>query len=231
MRRAPGDDAVQRRAEPIDVGAPVERHDAADRLLGRHERGRAGDRVRARRVALELARQAEVHDVGVLAAVAALFDHDVRRLQVAVDEAEPVRRVNGIGDVVHDRDLLLQRQRRRGARQRAPVDELHADVRAAGDLADLVHLADVRVLDARLRTRFVQKARHLLRILGREHLDGDVASEARVVGAIDAAGSAGAEERLDLIALVAGERLLQPNLARIDGAGSERVGGVCRDRL
>ena len=51
---------------------------------------------------------------------------DVRRLQIAMDDALLVRRLESDGDLPRDRDRLVERERpgRDAVRQRRPVDQL-----------------------------------------------------------------------------------------------------------
>jgi hypothetical protein len=113
---------VQQAPERPDVGLPVDR--PPFRLLGRHVGGRAEDDAllrrrqaecrrlreagrRARRLALERFGEAEVEHLH-----APLGRHlHVRRLEVAVDDALLVRRVERAGDLDRDRERLVDRQR------------------------------------------------------------------------------------------------------------------------
>src|SRR6185503_1502002 len=78
---ATGEELVEDEAERVDVAA--RRDLAAGELLGRH----VGRRARAQRLARRPG-EAEVGDPDLAAAV----EHDVRRLQIAVDDAAVVRR-------------------------------------------------------------------------------------------------------------------------------------------
>ena len=116
-RQRAGRHLVEHDAEREQVGARVEL--PAARLLGRHVRHRAQRRprhrhslamrglVRRRRLGpLDQLRQAEVEHLGL----AARRHEDVRRLDVAVDDALGVRGVERVGDLHGERQ-----QRRRSA--------------------------------------------------------------------------------------------------------------------
>ncbi len=117
----PGRHLVEHRAEGEDVGARVGL--LALELLGRHVLERPEDRAflrqallrRERRQAARVSRrrhrlgQAEVEQLD-----ARLRQHHVAGLQVAVDDAAPVRLVQRVGDLGADPKRLLERQRALG---------------------------------------------------------------------------------------------------------------------
>jgi hypothetical protein len=81
--------------------------------------------------------QAEVHDDRLAPAV----EHDVARLEVAMDHPVAVRLLQGQGDLAHQGDGLLGLEGPRGVdapRQRLALDEGQADVGGAVDLAGVV---------------------------------------------------------------------------------------------
>jgi hypothetical protein len=90
--------------------------------------------------------------------VAGDLDPDVRRLDVAVQDTEHLGLVKRQGHVADDGDLVVQRAASRQIAERPAVDELHRDVGSPVDLADLEDLADVRMIDARLRARLLEQA-------------------------------------------------------------------------
>ena len=111
---------------------------------------------------VDLARDAEVGDVGVPAGLVAL-DEDVGRLDVAMHQPLAMRGVERVGHVADDGDALLARHLLATARERLALDELQRDERQlVRQLADAVDLAHVGVLDARLRARLVDQPRRLL---------------------------------------------------------------------
>src|SRR5436190_828919 len=79
--------------------------------------------------------------------------------------------LDGAGDLADQAHALLDRQGVAQLGEAAPLDVLHGDVRPAVDLADLVDLADVGMLDARLGARLAQEALGLLRIVAVQELE------------------------------------------------------------
>jgi len=78
-------------------------------------------------------------------------DEDVRRLDVAVDEAVGVRRVECVGDLRRPGDELVRRDRSAvdPLLERRSFEELHHDERPALVIADVEDAADVRVAERR----------------------------------------------------------------------------------
>ena len=89
-------------------------------------------------------RQPKVENLGV----AALGDEDVRRLDVAVDDAFGMRGIEGIGDLDSERQnqLSFHRSPCDAMLQRHPVQELHGDERLSILLANVVDGTDVWVV-------------------------------------------------------------------------------------
>ena len=91
-------------------------------------------------------RDAEVHQQRVLLGV----DHDVGRLQIAVDDAGPVRGGEAGHDLPRQRQDARQRQLRlplqQGRRVR-PLHIRHREIERALDLAQVMDADDVRVGD------------------------------------------------------------------------------------
>ena len=92
-----------------------------------------------------------------------------------------------------DLDCLSDRfGRRDGTAQRLAVDVLQHEIA----WPDVVQLADVRMVQRRDRPRFVFESAQPIRVIGdwrRENLDGDVAIETRIAGAVDFAHPARTE--------------------------------------
>lgn len=205
-----GQQLVQHHAEGEDVGPVVERFPL--HLLGGHVRGRAdargrrahaGDR-RALSEALGELGHAEVGDLGPAVA----RDHDVVRLEVAVDDARVVRARQSVRDLRHQLD-----PRGHAAAfalplgERLAVDQLHGQEVHVALVAGVVHRHDGRMIERRRRPRLPDEAGHALGIGGavpRQDLQRDAASQVRVVRAVDLPHAALAEERLDLVAPDAG---------------------------
>ena len=202
-RQVPHHAFVEKDSEPEDVGAPVDL--APLDLLGRHVRGAAEDLPRrGDPLRVEELRDAEVGqlDVDAFAGLrarrvarrggGAVLEHDVLRLDVAVNDA------GGVG-VRQRREQLDSERGGDLGRERAPLFEHLAERRAANQLDDEVLLGlplrrdvedldDVRVAELRDRLRLDVEA-----VLGLEgvaqvrmnDLDGDVATKARVVRPVD----------------------------------------------
>ena len=129
----------------------------------------------------------------------ALGDEQVGRLDVAVDDAAPVRRIEGVGH------LSRQRDDPRG-RHRAVLDQfthghaleaLHDDEGLALVLAEFVDGADVRVLERGGETGLSAEPAQPFargRGLGMEDLDRDFAPEPGVLGAMHLAHAADPEQ-------------------------------------
>jgi hypothetical protein len=86
--------------------------------------------------------------------------------------------------------------------QGPPGHELHHDEVDAFGRLDLVDRDDIRVVEGGGGAGFLDEAgtaRSVREPVGRENLDGDVAAEPRVAGAIDLAHSACADGRDDLV--------------------------------
>ncbi len=138
-RALAGEDLVEHQAERVDVAA--RRDLAACQLLRRHVGGRAG----ADRFARD-ARQAEVGEADLAGAV----EHDVRGLEIAVDDVALVRGGEAGADLPRDLERALLGESSDAPQQRREilaVDVLHRQERAAVDLVDVVDAADVRVRD------------------------------------------------------------------------------------
>ena len=92
---------------------------AGDVIVGEFD----GVRRRARRVRVDRFRQTEVEHLH--RAVGA--DLDIRGLQIAVDDALLVRRFERLGDLLRDRQRLVERNRatRDALRQIVALDEFH----------------------------------------------------------------------------------------------------------
>ncbi len=202
-RRRAAEHLVERRAERVDVDAVVKRAIAA-RLLGRHVVRCPDDQAgRGQGRASRLAGQTEVDDVRLPAALARPLDEDVGRFEIAVDQAVRVRGIDGVGDALEDLHELAGWQPAGDRPEVGAVDELHCDVAAIALLADLVHLADVVMGDARLELRLALEALVLLGIDRREQLERHGPAELLVAGAIDLAAAAAADQVLDDVAAVA----------------------------
>ena len=186
---------VHHGAEGVDVG--LRRDVGRLHLLGRHVARAAGDAFDPRHVRVLDQRNAEVDHADVVVE----RQHDVARLDVAVDHAAAVRVVQALGALEHDLDDVVDAQQVVGPairRERArTVHVLRHDVVAAVLLARIVDRQNVRVLEAPHHLRLVEEhlasdARLLLVVLVLDvvELDRYVAAVIRVVRQEHAAGAA-----------------------------------------
>src|ERR1043166_6024834 len=206
---------VEDAAEGEDVGARVDllaaqllRRDVADRAHDHAGPRRADERRRLVVEAEDVSRgvhlrQAEVEDLHAPRA----GEVDVLRLEVAVDDAAVVRSGHAVGDLRGETDGLPLRQRTGVAQtlaQRLAFEELEDDVERLAVRAEVVDGYEVRRVEQAEGAGLLLEARHdLLRAApgdGREELDGHVAGQLRVAGAIDLSHASRADERDDLVA-------------------------------
>ena len=191
---------VEHEAERVEVAS--DRRALAGELLGRHVSGRPADL----RLGPDLARrhgQAEVHDARAAAAV----DHHVGRLQVAVQDAAVVRRGEARAELARDLERLVLRQPADPPEQRRQilaVDVLHREEVPAVHLADVVDAAHVRVRHLPRRPHLREEPIEQRPVRGeavRQELQRDRLAELQVVGAVDLAHPAAADQPDDPIAL------------------------------
>jgi hypothetical protein len=133
-----------------------------------------------------MAREADVHDADALSGA-----HQVRRLEVAVDDAALVGVVHGPGGVADGGGVVGGGELR--ARQRLAAHELHREVRAPARLSDLVDRDDVGMRERRGGLGFAQEALEVLGVVGVEELERDVAAEVALPRLIDRSEAAAAE--------------------------------------
>ena len=100
--------------------------------------------------------QAEIENLRM----SALSDEDVRRLDVAMDYAGGVSRIQCVGDFDSKREqsLSFHRTARNAVLQRHPVQKLHGDERLIVMSADFVNRADVGMVQCRRGPGFKAKA-------------------------------------------------------------------------
>ncbi|MGX1491501.1 hypothetical protein RKD41_003760 [Streptomyces tendae] len=210
-RQPPGDELEQHDADRVQIGAGV--HAPAEGLLRREVLRGADDHagLRHRRHAgLHGARDAEVHDLDD----AALVQHDVARLDVAVDQAHLVADLQRGEHVRGDLQRLVGGHRAglphglvEDGAERTALDVLHDDVRRR----HAVHLVLAGVEDG--DDVGVRELGHCLGLtaepltegrlaaqLGVQRLDRDLAVEHGVVGEVDGGHAALAEQVAQLVA-------------------------------
>ncbi len=147
--------------------------------------------------------ESEVGDPRAAAAV----DHHVGRLQIAVQDAALVGSGQPGTQLPRNLDRLLQRRSPEPAQDGAQVlavDVLHRQEELAVGLADVVHATDVGVRDLPRHANLVAQACQRRRIVGEmggQELQRDRLAELQVVGAVDLAHAAPAEQPDDAVAL------------------------------
>ena len=114
--------------------------------------------------------------------------------EIAMDDAAFVRVVERVGDLPADGRRFVERQRTLldALGQRRAVDQLHHEIVGA----DVVERRDVGMIERRDHLRLAREP--LTEFLGRD-LDGGVARQARVFGAIHLAHPPGADRADDLV--------------------------------
>ena len=191
----------QNAAERVDVGARVDlapvdllRRYVVDRPDEAAITGEAADRG-------DVAGQPEVANVRVLDA-APFRDEDVRRLDVPVHEIRRVRCVEGLGDLIEERERTRRRQPLLASEQVAEVatvDVSHREVEHSAGVPGRDGGDDVRMVEARCELRLAQEPLPEALVfseLRREQLEGDAATATRVHGDIDGSDRAFADQRL-----------------------------------
>ena len=121
-----------------------------------------------------------------------LGQHDVGGFQIAVQKPAGMRFLKRLGDLPGRTQGIGQRQSAvlQPAMQRFPLDVFHDEEQRIAVFANLKDLADVGMIERghghRLAAQALARAR-VSRRHGWEQLDGDLAIETRIVGAIDLA--------------------------------------------
>ena len=144
--------------------------------------------------------EAEVEDFDA----AIVGDHDVGGLEVAMDDAFFVRGGERVGESAGDVDDLCggQAAGRDEAVEGLAFDEFHGEEMDAVGFFDREDGDDVGVIEGGDGAGFALKtgeAVGIARHIGRQNLEGDVAVEFGVGGAIDLAHAAGAEGADDAV--------------------------------
>ena len=160
---------------------------------------------------------------------ASLREHDVRGLEIAMRDAQPMGFVQSIRDL----DAVLhrvgdgQRSARDAIGERLALDELHDDVGPIGDASDVVHGADVRMIQARDDPGLALEAFGQLRVGGEvrvQHFDRDAAVQPRVPRLVDLADSARADGGADFVRPEANTVLQRVCVVRRARACAEQTG-------
>src|ERR1700733_319568 len=194
-RRLPAQELVERDPEGVHVGAAID--SATEDLLGRHVQwaADAGAGLGCAHRALPLG-NAEIHHLDDVVP----GDHQVGRLEIAMDDAGAMRSRDPAQRLFEERDTLVRRDRPPPPDQllqALAVDELHH-----GDGCAVVHEVveqqrDVRVIEGGLQARFLTEALDEVRVvarLGAHHLDRDRPVEIQVERLVNDAHRAATDE-------------------------------------
>ena len=151
---------------------------------------------------VESSGQPEVGEIDMLARI----EQHVGGLDVPMDETFRVCRIQGVRDLAADGERAGRVERALGAQERPQIrslDEAHREVEATVDVACVVDRHDVRVLERHGELRLAREAfaeALIERQLGRHELQRDRPFQPQVVGAVDDAHAAAADQLLDPIA-------------------------------
>ena len=162
------------------------------------------------------------------------FAHDVLRLQVAVNDADGVRRFEGLADLLDDADSIVGWQLLSLMDEGAKVvafDELHRDELHAVGITEVVDADDIAVRDLRGEDQLLLEALDYGGVAGEfaaDGLEGDDAVQFEVTGLVDGSHATLAEKGEDFIALAEDVSGLKDGLAaedRVADGAAGREGG------
>ena len=200
-RRLTGEQIVERGAHGVDIRAHVER--LAPELFGRGELRRALEA--GRELLMDVARQRRDRQPEVADLDRAVAVHEaVRGLDVAVQDAGGLRRIEPADDVEHRRHRHRRRQGAFGGHpilQRAARQQLHRDHGNAGNLLAAEDVDRVGMTDRCRELTLAQKAGALVRVVETpvQDFQRDAAPALDVLGLVDLAHAAAAEQAADAI--------------------------------
>ena len=208
-RRRSAEGFVEHGPQAVDVGAGVNLPHPAGGLLGRHRGGCAEDGAGHRGVAVVAAGEAEVGEVRGARGV----EEDVRRFDVAVEDAAGVEVMDGSGDLDDEVNRLGHRQRpvAEAGGEVVAIDEIHGAPQLPVSVAGVVDRHDSRMADAGGQSRLGEKPAALFAARADatgEELHRHVAPETDMPGPVDDPHPAAAE---------LGEQLIRPEDARQRG--------------
>jgi hypothetical protein len=190
-RVPPDEQLVQHETERVDVG-PLRERSAAGQLLRHHVSGSTHAGVRAMLVAHH--RDAEVADANQ----SVLVDEDVRRFQIAVEDALRVRRRERVAQLPPDVGDLLGRQAANAVDERVEIlalDQFHRQEEVPALFADVEDATDRRMRDPPRQPNFVEKKDLPGRRRRPHDLQRDGHAEDEIVGAPHVAHPAVAQTR------------------------------------
>jgi hypothetical protein len=130
---------------------------------------------------------------------AVLADFDIRRLEVAMDDALLVRHLKRVRDLARDDERLVERNRslRNALRERRPLDELHHEGSHVAGVFQTINRCDVGVIQRRQDVRSALKPSQPIGIVQErlgEHFQRDVTVQLGVAGSIHLSHTACAEQ-------------------------------------
>ena len=206
-RRLPDETLVEHAAERVDVRTPVDLLtgdllgcdvvDGAQQVAVVADSGLLGDPLR----------EAEVREVDVVGAVGAgaRVEKHVGGLHVAMHETARMGRIQGARHLREDADRVrrVQTAALEALFQVTPLDVAHGDEEEVLGRPGLVDRDDVRMVDRRGQLRLAQEAvteRFVLGEAGGKQLERDLPLEPQILGQVDDAHAAPAQQRLDPIA-------------------------------
>jgi hypothetical protein len=136
--------------------------------------------------------------------VSTLSDEDIRRLDISVNDAFGVRRIERVGNLyaVCQQRLKIEWTALDAMLQGRAIQVFHRDKSFAVLLANIVNGADVGMVQGRGRLRFPLKSRQHLRVRGHivgQEFQGDEPPQARILRLVDDSHAAAAEHLYDAI--------------------------------
>ena len=121
-----------------------------------------------------------------------------------MDDPFLVGRFERLRDLLGDRQCFVEGDGslRDAISKRRPVDELHDEGRCPRRIIEAVNLGDVRMIQRREDLRFTLEAGEAVMVGGdvrRQHLNGHIAVQAAIAGAVHLPHAAAANERDDVV--------------------------------
>ena len=216
--RAPAGHGVDCSAQCEEVGSRVD--GLAARLFRRHVLRRSGDHTALGEAGV--VDGASQPEVGELDALDAVFEQDVGRLDIAVDDSLSVCRSQRAGGLHADAEDLADLERTGGVElilDRAARDVFHDEIRQAVKLIDRVNRDDVLVHDGCNSAGFAREPAASAGGVcerGGEYLDGDGALEGRVTPLEHDAHAAAPEHLEDVVRTKSPECFGALGIARVE---------------
>ena len=145
------------------------------------------------------ASQAEIEDLGA----AVVAEKDIARLQIAMDHAGPVSRIQGFANLQGELEGFADGKSagRNGIVQSLAGEILHHQARLAATLHHVVDGDDTGMVERRGEPGFAKERGRHGRIVhfGAHHFDGDLAAQAEITPAVDNAHATSSEPSRNLV--------------------------------